>query len=42
MFTRPISRRATSFGRGGTLKSQPRAVAEFGFIFGNNIVEKKP
>jgi hypothetical protein len=31
-----------SFGRGGNLKSQPRAVAEFGFIFGNNIVEKKP
>jgi hypothetical protein len=30
-----------SFGRGGNLKTQPRAVAEFGFIFGNNIIEKK-
>ena len=31
-----------AFGQGGKLKSQPRAMAEFGFIFGNNIVEKKP
>jgi hypothetical protein len=31
-----------AFGQGGTLKSQARAVAEIGFIFGNNIVEKKP
>jgi hypothetical protein len=31
-----------AFGQGGTLKSQPRAAAEIGFIFGNNIVEKKP
>lgn len=31
-----------SFGKGGNLKSQPRAVAEFGYVFGNNIVEKKP
>ena len=31
-----------AFGQGGTLKSQPRAIAEIGFIFGNNIVEKKP
>ncbi len=31
-----------AFGRNGLLKNQPRAVAEFGFIFGNNIVEKKP
>jgi Putative beta-barrel porin-2, OmpL-like. bbp2 len=31
-----------AFGQGGTLKSQPRAMAEFGFIFGNNLVEKKP
>ena len=31
-----------AFGQGGTLKSQPRAMAEIGFIFGNNIVEKKP
>jgi hypothetical protein len=31
-----------AFGQGGNLKSQPRAVAEIGFIFGNNIVEKKP
>ena len=30
-----------AFGQGGTLKSQPRAMAEFGFIFGNNIVAKK-
>jgi hypothetical protein len=25
-----------------TYASQPRAIAEIGFIFGNNIVEKKP
>jgi hypothetical protein len=31
-----------AFGQGGTLKNQPRAMAEFGFIFGNNITEKKP
>jgi len=31
-----------AFGQGGTLQSQPRAAAEIGFIFGNNIVEKKP
>jgi Putative beta-barrel porin-2, OmpL-like. bbp2 len=31
-----------AFGQGGNLKGQPRAVAEIGFIFGNNIVEKKP
>jgi hypothetical protein len=31
-----------AFGRSGTAQSQPRAVAEIGFIFGNNIVEKKP
>ncbi len=31
-----------AFGSSGNLKSQPRAMAEFGFIFGNNIVEKKP
>jgi hypothetical protein len=30
-----------AFGQGGTLKSQPRAMAEVGFIFGNNIVAKK-
>jgi hypothetical protein len=30
-----------SFGRSGNAKTQPRAIAEFGFIFGNNIVEKK-
>jgi hypothetical protein len=30
-----------AFGRGGNLKNQPRAMVEFGFIFGNNIVEKK-
>jgi hypothetical protein len=30
-----------AFGQAGTLKSQPRAMAEFGFIFGNNVVEKK-
>ena len=31
-----------AFGQSGNLKSQPRAMAEIGFIFGNNIVEKKP
>jgi hypothetical protein len=31
-----------AFGQAGTLKNQPRAMAEIGFIFGNNIVEKKP
>lgn len=30
-----------AFGQSGNLKSQPRAMAEIGFIFGNNIVEKK-
>lgn len=30
-----------AFGSGGVNKNQPRAVAEIGFIFGNNIVEKK-
>lgn len=30
-----------AFGRSGNLKNQPRAMAEFGFLFGNNIVEKK-
>ena len=30
-----------AFGQGGNLKNQPRAMAEIGFIFGNNIVEKK-
>jgi hypothetical protein len=29
------------FGSTGANKDQPRAVAEIGFIFGNNIVEKK-
>ena len=27
----------SAFGRSGTSQSQPRAMAEFGFIFGNNI-----
>src|ERR1017187_5194190 len=31
-----------AFGQGGNLKSQPRAMAEIGFIFGNNIIAKKP
>jgi hypothetical protein len=31
-----------AFGQGGVLKNQPRAVAEIGFMFGNNIIEKKP
>lgn len=31
-----------AFGKSGNLKSQPRAVAEIGFMFGNNITEKKP
>jgi hypothetical protein len=30
------------FGPAGTNQNQPRAAAEIGFIFGNNIVEKKP
>jgi hypothetical protein len=30
------------FGQGGNLQNQPRAMAEIGFMFGNNIVEKKP
>jgi len=29
------------FGQGGTLTSQPRAMAEFGFIFGHNLIEGK-
>jgi hypothetical protein len=31
-----------AFGRSGANQTQPRAVAEIGFMFGNNIVEKKP
>jgi Putative beta-barrel porin-2, OmpL-like. bbp2 len=31
----------SGFGSVGTDSNQPRAMAEFGFIFGNNIVEKK-
>jgi hypothetical protein len=31
-----------AFGSGGMSANQPRAMAEFGFIFGNNIVEKTP
>jgi hypothetical protein len=31
-----------AFGAAGANANQPRAVAEIGFIFGNNIVEKKP
>lgn len=30
------------FGRLGANQNQPRAMAEIGFLFGNNIVEKKP
>jgi hypothetical protein len=30
------------FGAGGMNQNQPRAMAEIGFIFGNNLVEKKP
>ena len=30
------------FGRAGMNQNQPRAMAEIGFMFGNNIVEKKP
>jgi hypothetical protein len=29
------------FGSNGVNQNQARAVAEIGFIFGNNIVEKK-
>jgi hypothetical protein len=31
-----------AFGRGGRKADQPRAVAEIGFIFGNNLIERKP
>ena len=31
-----------AFSRNGMNKNQPRAMAEFGFMFGNNVVEKKP
>jgi hypothetical protein len=30
------------FGASGANHNQPRAMAEIGFIFGNNIIEKKP
>jgi len=30
-----------AFGLTGMNQNQPRAMAELGFIFGNNIVEKK-
>jgi hypothetical protein len=30
------------FGRSGMSQSEPRAMAEFGFMFGNNIVESEP
>jgi hypothetical protein len=30
-----------AFGSGGRLQNQSRAVAEIGFLFGNNVVEKK-
>jgi hypothetical protein len=30
------------FGANGTNQNQPRALAEIGFIFGNNLVEKRP
>jgi hypothetical protein len=30
------------FGTNGMNSNQPRAVAEIGFLFGNNLVEKKP
>ena len=32
----------SAFGPGGTNQNQPRAMAEIGFIFGNNLVERKP
>ena len=31
-----------AFGREGANLNQPRAVAEIGFMFGNNITEKRP
>jgi hypothetical protein len=31
-----------AFGSAGNKQSQPRAMAEIGFLFGNNIVEKTP
>jgi hypothetical protein len=30
------------FGGQGTRENQPRAMAEIGFIFGSNMIEKKP
>jgi hypothetical protein len=30
------------FGASGTNQNQPRAMAKIGFIFGNNLVEKRP
>ena len=30
------------FGSNGMNTNQPRAMAEIGFVFGNNITEKKP
>src|SRR5207253_5683145 len=32
----------TVFGRNGVNQNQHRAVAEIGFMFGSNIIEKKP
>ena len=40
MFTRATSRRVTPSVSTGTNQNQPRAMAEIGFIFGNNMVEK--
>ena len=31
-----------AFGVGGMNRNQPRAVGEIGFIFGNNLIERKP
>jgi hypothetical protein len=33
---------APGLGANGTNQNQPRALAEIGFIFGNNLVEKRP
>ena len=42
MFTLSSITPGDGFGPAGKDQSQPRAMAEIGFLFGNNIVEKKP
>jgi len=42
MFTRATPRGVRFLVPAGLDNNQTRAVAEFGYVFGNNIVEKKP